>query len=142
MHRRLPFAAIALAAIHSWACAGRPSSEQGAPPAPSRSEPRRNDNVITRDEMLHADVSTAYDAIVRLRPAFLRSHGNATMNDPGGVLPRVYIGTDRLGGINDLRDVDVARVEEIRYINPLDAQTLYGINHTGGVILVVRRKQQ
>ncbi|MDQ6828696.1 MAG: hypothetical protein M3081_07500 [Gemmatimonadota bacterium] len=108
----------------------------------SRAPSRANAEVITREQIEHADAATALDAIQRLRPSFLRYRGNATTSSPRGVAPVVYFGEDRLGSLTELGSIDIVHVEEIRYISAIDATTRWGTGHTGGVILIVTRKSQ
>jgi hypothetical protein len=100
---------------------------------------RGSANVITRSELSTLDLSTAYDAVQRLRPQFLRGRGSTSIRDPNPVLPIVYIAGVKQGGPEALHRVRVSEVEEIRYINASDATTRYGTGHTGGAIEVVLR---
>ena len=101
--------------------------------------PRGSSNVITRAELNTLDLSTAYDAVQRLRPHFLRGRGSTSIRDPNPVLPVVYIAGVKQGGPEALQRVRVSEVEEIRYIGASDATTRYGTGHTGGAIEVVLR---
>ena len=100
---------------------------------------RGSSNVISREELSNLDISTAYDAVQRLRPHFLRGRGSASIRDPNPVLPVVYISGVKQGGPEALHRVRVSEVDEIRYINAADATTRYGTGHTGGAIEVVLR---
>jgi hypothetical protein len=100
---------------------------------------RGSSNVITRTELNTLDLSTAYDAVQRLRPHFLRGRGSTSIRDPNPVLPVVYIAGVKQGGPEALHRVRVSEVEEIRYIGASDATTRYGTGHTGGAIEVVLR---
>jgi hypothetical protein len=100
---------------------------------------RGSSTVITRAELNTLDLSTAYDAVQRLRPHFLRGRGSTSIRDPQPVLPVVYIAGVKQGGPEALQRVRVSEVEEIRYIGASDATTRYGTGHTGGAIEVVLR---
>ncbi|MBW3552427.1 MAG: hypothetical protein KY466_02890 [Gemmatimonadetes bacterium] len=108
--------------------------------------------MITSEELRALEgVSSAYDAVQRLRPRFLRGRtgtfGTGGANDP---LSRtssaaeqstvvVYLDGVRFGGIDALRRINVDGVREIRFVPGRDATTKYGTNHGGGVIEVSTR---
>lgn len=101
--------------------------------------PSRSSDLITADEIEAASVSNAYDAIARLRPAFLRGRGQSSIQTPGSDLPIVYVNGLRTGTIEHLRSIPAQDVQQIRYINATDATTRFGTGHTGGVIEVTTR---
>lgn len=92
-------------------------------------------DVITREEILAANVSTAEEVVRRLRPEFLRSRGQSSA-DPNANRPVVYVDGVRAGGPEALRNIAANDVREIRYISAADATTRYGTGHVGGVIEV------
>jgi hypothetical protein len=100
---------------------------------------RGSSSIITRAELNTLDLSTAYDAVQRLRPQFLRGRGSTSIRNPQPVLPVVYIAGVKQGGPEALHRVRVSEVAEIRYIGASDATTRYGTGHTGGAIEVVLR---
>ncbi len=99
--------------------------------------PRRGAaNVITAREIQQlTGVSTAYDAVQRLRPQFLNAR--STVLGSGGVV--VYVNGMQRGGVSILRQVAANEVKEIRYISARDATTKYGSGLTQGVIEVTTR---
>jgi len=107
--------------------------------ASTRVRPSRSSDLITADEIEAASVSNAYDAIARLRPAFLRGRGQSSIQTPGSDLPIVYVNGLRTGTIEHLRSIPAQDVQQIRYINATDATTRFGTGHTGGVIEVTTR---
>lgn len=109
-------------------------------------------DVITSEELRSVEgVSTAYDAIQRLRPRFLRGRtgtfGTRAAADPlsrsssagDGSQVVVYLDGVRLGGVSELRRINADAVQEIRYLNGRDATTKYGTNVGAGVIEVDTR---
>ncbi len=118
------FAVLAVVVLSS-ACA---SSSQ-----PDRSRPRRNRNLITAEELSGLPVATAYEAVRRLRPAWLQTRGRSS-------LPVVFRNNSRWGGDpRSLESIRIDSVAEMRYLSASDATTRYGTGFTGGVILVVTR---
>ena len=106
-----------------------------------------------------------YDAIEKLRPEFLRSRGTGTIsavpmptstrgqnapagtydNTTGTAVPvgsygvRVYENDILLGGLEDLKRIDVKSVLEVRYVPGPEAGVRFGTNHSAGVIFVKSR---
>ncbi|MFO7261248.1 MAG: hypothetical protein DIU52_008825 [bacterium] len=106
----------------------------------TKSRPTRDRNVLTAAELERVAAETAYEAIQRLRPEFLRVRGRISLENPSASLPVVYLDDIRLGGPDALRSIRVADVYEIRYLGAADATTRYGTGHAGGVIAVVTRR--
>lgn len=140
--RRSVSTAVLMAGLVLSACATAGSGSAGG----------SSSNVITSEELRALEgVSSAYDAVQRLRPRFLRGRtgtfGTGGANDP---LSRtssaaeqstvvVYLDGVRFGGIDALRRINVDGVREIRFVPGRDATTKYGTNHGGGVIEVSTR---
>ncbi len=103
---------------------------------PGQSRPRHSRNLITAEELSELSVSTAYEAVRRLRPAWLRARGRSG-------LPVVYRNNNRWGGDpRSLEDIRIDVITEMRFLSAGDATTRYGTGFTGftgGVILVVTR---
>jgi hypothetical protein len=102
---------------------------------------RRSPDLITAAEITErSDIQTAYDAVQRLRSAWLRSRdvGNVSRS-PAPIV--VYIDGMRAGGLEALAALQASRVVEMRRLNASDATTRYGTDHTSGAIVVttVRR---
>lgn len=120
---RCRVAALALAAvIASLACAAGTQSGSSA----------RRSNLITAEEILRVEVSTAYDAVRRLRPQWLQGRG--------GDRPVVYVDGQRRGSLNELELILPGDVAQMRFMSASDATTRYGTNHPGGAILVMTRR--
>ncbi|HEY8832775.1 MAG TPA: hypothetical protein VIM21_09690 [Gemmatimonadaceae bacterium] len=107
--------------------------------APSSGAPTRKANILTFDEIsaAHADVTTAYDAVARLRPNWLASHG-VTSAIGGGTdteYATVFIDGQPYGGIESLRNIPVYHVGEFRYYSITEAGAKYGLRGgSSGVI--------
>jgi hypothetical protein len=128
--RRRPLAPVwLLVPLLLTACAG--TGERGA--SGSR-------DVITQEQLQGADFQsyTAFEAIQRLRPTWLRPRGT-TMT---GVRPyaEVIVDGTPYGGLEILRSIRVGDVGEIRYLSAVDATTLYGTGYVGGAIEVSTRR--
>ena len=64
--------------------------------------------------------------------------GPPTVPEDPGVI--VYIDRQRYGRVDSLRDIAIATVEEIRFLNVGEANSLFGMGHPHGVIQVVTRR--
>ncbi|HEX6040096.1 hypothetical protein [Longimicrobium sp.] len=134
--------ALLTASITLGACAA-PAAQGGtsAPSASGSAAPARSD----RDRLTRADIdatpglATAYDAVQRLRPHWLRVTG-ARASD-GQVA--VYHNNTRVGGPEALRQIAIETVGSMRYLDAQDASNqLSGFNRpVGGAILVSTLRQ-
>lgn len=120
MRRAIALASLVLTASCSHTLHG---------PAGSRS----TSNLLTAREIAATPAVDAYDAIQRLRPAFLRSRSTASRSNAYAV---VYVDGIRKGSLEALRLIRADEVAEIRYLNAMDATTRYGMNVEAGVIQV------
>ena len=77
-------------------------------------------------------VLTLYQAVQRLRPAWLRGRG--------GQGPRVYVDGVMRGGLEELEALRVDQISGAERMSPADATTRYGTDHGGGVIFVLLRR--
>jgi hypothetical protein len=96
----------------------------------------RSSTILTSDEIARsngANGATAYDLVAKMRPAFLQSARGATAHSER----RVYVDGVFVGGLSQLRMIPSATVREIRFLNSIDATTLYGMGNTGGAVMIV-----
>ena len=127
---------VTLAAILGCAPASNTSGTQGIPGM------HRNAKVLTADEIeaAHADVRTAYDAVARLRPNWLASHG--AMSSDAGLNPfaSVWVDGQLYGELSALRDIPAYQVADLRYYDITEAGAKFGLRAgTGGAIEVRSR---
>ncbi len=102
----------------------------------------RDPNVITAAQLANENSPNVYDAIQHLRPEMLRPHlanASSSINSPQDYTVHVYMDSNRLGGISDLRTIPVATVKEIRYLTPEQAMQRFGSGNAGGVIVLTSR---
>jgi hypothetical protein len=66
-----------------------------------------------------------------------RTRGRAAPEDPGIV---VYLDRQRYGGVQTLREIPVTSIEEIRFLNVGEANSLFGMGHPHGVIQIISRR--
>ena len=128
--------------LGSLACATSTGSagDQAAEPAQTvRSPAGTRSDVITLDEIERSSVATAYDAVQRLRPAFLRTRGRGSIRF-GAQQAVVYLDDTPIGGPDALRRINARDVMSIRYLRGPDATTRFGTGHEGGAILVTTKR--
>jgi len=97
-------------------------------------------DVLTSEQLgeLEGEGYTAYDAVRQLRPTWMRTRGRGT--SPREQSPMVYVNRVRVGSVEELRQIRVEEVQELRYLDPADATMKLGTNHTGGAIMVSLRQ--
>ena len=123
--------AIAAALVLTVVACATTSSRQGTP---------RNRNMITADEIAQSNAATAYDAVKRLRPEFLRTRGVTPAHGMQAPTPVVYLDGSLYGPLGTLSNITASSILSIEYLNAMDATQRYGINHDAGAILVVTRR--
>jgi hypothetical protein len=97
-------------------------------------------DVITYSELEAANVSTAAEAIQRLRPQFLRPKGSRSLGQESSAYPVLYVDASRVEELNALHAISIRTVQEIRYYSPAEATSRWGTGHEYGAILVVSRR--
>ena len=124
--------AVTLVSISLTACAS-----SGTGTSSSRSGSR---DKLTNAELVETNATSAYDAIVRLRPTWLRPPG-LTMT--GGVERTsyaqvlVYLDGTKMGGPEALRTIPSASVVSIEFLDPIKAQTVVRDSGTGVASYVI-----
>jgi hypothetical protein len=103
----------------------------------SSSAPAYELDAITLPELGSASVHSAYEAVARFRPDFLKPR--RTSSNPNGEFPVVYVDGRYEGGVDVLRTIPVGVVAEVRYLRPVAANHDLGRFHAGGVISVRTR---
>lgn len=102
----------------------------------------RSRDVLTLEQINSVRATNAYEAVERLKSQWLRTRGSAQLPTADGqpqfdeneVL--VYLDDQRLGGVQNLRGIEIAAVRYIQYYSPAQASARWGFNHGGGVIFV------
>jgi hypothetical protein len=132
MWRRVTYAIVG---VSLTACAATTTSSS----RPFLANTRRD--VITAAEIVASRVTDAYQAVVHLRPEFLRRrHVRPVVPAMHSSIP-VYVDDLHFGESESLRYVPLERVRQIRYLNSTDADLRWGGSHPGGAILVTTLKK-
>ena len=86
---------------------------------------------------------SAYEVISRLRPGFLVSRGQTTLQPgtaPTSGYPNVYLDGVSYGELASLRTIDAGQIEDVRMFQAWEAQTKFGMGNNGGVIAITTRR--
>src|SRR5262245_54123765 len=121
-------AALAMWAL-SAACAARHER-------PTR---RLDRMVITREEMLKANYTNAYDAVAALRSMWLRPRGPDSFTLSSIVW--VYVDGVRVGGVEVLQSIQPSLVNTLRFYDGPTATSRWGVDNGAGVIHVSTWKE-
>lgn len=143
---RLLAVSIAAFLIVSALAAPRLTAQDSAAAAPKKSVKGRA-NLITEEEITTAaaGLQNVFLVVQRLRPQMLRvrsgsTGGGSSSGDVSANELLVYLDSQRIGGVDALREVQTTSVREIRYLNASDATTLFGTGHMGGAIQVITKR--
>ncbi len=103
---------------------------------------RSNPKVLTAEEIAvsHADAANAYDAVARLRPNWLASHGPMSSSPQNSATAAAFVDGEQYGDIISLRNIPASHVAAIRYYDITEAGAKFGIKAGfGGAIEVTSR---
>ncbi len=130
-----PIYLVAVAAIIG--CAPSPgTSEMGRASAP------RKANILTADEIsaAEADATTAWDALVRLRPIWLTARGPNSFYGTATDKPTLFIDGQQYYDTAPLRTIQANQVADIRYYRPDEAGAVFGVRAGSAGAIEVRLK--
>ena len=124
---------IAVAALLGCASA---ANTPGTPPM------GRNPKILTASEIAiaHADANTAYDAVARLRPNWLASHGAMSSDNSVSPYATVWLDGQLYGDPSALRNIPAYQVEDIRYYDITEAGGKFGLRAGVGGAIEVRSR--
>ena len=91
---------------------------------------------LTGAQVRQTSAENLYDALLELRPQWLRPRPRSSIRYGAAAEPVVYLYGLRYGPSRTMYDMNVGTVRSVQYISPIDATTRYGTDHSGGVILV------
>ena len=102
-------------------------------PAVTSTPGRGNARLLTEDELGRASVNNVFDAVQRLRPAWLMPrYAGGTRG-----YPAIFVGSQRYGEVETLRTIETANVREVHYFDAVSASSRFGRNVPFGVIQVI-----
>src|SRR5690606_10182341 len=109
-------------------------------PAKQQTAPRNQRNVLTAEEITRVAGTDAFSVVQALRPHWLIRRGPSSINFDETI--KVYLDGNLMGGIEQLKQINVHSISEIRHMDGIEATQRYGLDHGQGAILVVTRVQK
>jgi len=130
MRLRLGFLTLLVLVLSACASGGSGSGEA-----------RRDRNALVAEELEPLIQFTAWDAVQRLRPNWMRPGGIRNSANPAGHYPYVFVDGAPYGAMESLRTFRVETIEEMHFVDATDATIRYGGQYQGGVILITTRRR-
>ena len=91
-------------------------------------------NVINQVELESVGSTNLYELIEKVRPNFLRSRGQTSLNTSGQEYPAVYVDGRPYGDIASLRTIITSQVALVHYYDAPAAAARFGAINAPGVI--------
>ena len=116
-------------------------SPVAADPIASAVRPRYRRELLTEQEIAATNVTThAFDLVRRLRPEWLRNRGSYNQPDNDGSREvQVWYNGRQMGNTEQLREISTSQVISIRWVDPIQARSMYGPGNGRGVISITGR---
>lgn len=114
-----------------------PAAIRGTGPAQNRNRDR---STLTRDEILATQYTNLYDVILALRGNWVRQRTAESINGKSSTV-QVYLDTQRLSGVDELRSMQPGNVESIKFYDPIQASARWGMDHGAGAIFITTAKR-
>jgi hypothetical protein len=130
--------AVAAAATLILAGCSAPSAEPSSGAAPVAARASDPDRLTQVEIEATPGLSTAFDAVQRLRPAWLR----ATRARAGDGQIVVFQNSTRMGTVDALRQISIEVVSSMRYLDSVDANNqlpVAGMGPIAGAVIVSTR---
>ena len=118
---------------------GAPAAGSGPAPAAAVRAPRQDQQLITRDVIVGTEYTNLFDVIQALRSNWLRPKSAGDLGK-ADVL-QVYLDNQRVGGMEELRNIAPLSVLSVRYFDPIQASARWGLGHNAGAIYVLTQKK-
>jgi len=111
------------------------TSANGAPGTTTRS----SQNQLSREDLSSANADNLYDAVAKLRPSWLSSHGVTSVTDATPTEVDVYMDGNFLGKSDYLKQVRTNDIVSVTYWDSGRASARFGMGHPRGVIEIIHR---
>lgn len=126
---------IACVPVHPGPASLSPTSD-----GPAADRLVRDWNVITRAEIEPTEMLSAYDVVAYRRRPWLVTRGMQPPAEWRSVAPLVYLEGAPYGSCETLKSIAANTVDELRFLDALEATTRFGTGHAAGAILVTLRR--
>lgn len=120
-----------------------PGGPEGAGPSISLPKPprvRADRQLLTRDAILATQYTNMYDVILALRGNWLRTRAAETVQGRNSTV-QVYLDNQHLTGADELRSIAPTNIETVRYYDPIQASSRWGMDHGAGAIYILTAKR-
>jgi hypothetical protein len=94
---------------------------------------------LTQVDLTNANSESVYDAIVKLRPAWLSSRGPTSVANSTPTTVDVFMNGNNMGTAEYLKELRVTDVVEVRYYDAGQASARFGMGHPRGVLEVTHK---
>ena len=133
---------LALLTVFMAACTTPKPTSSGGTPATARVQ--RNPDVISREELEDPTIAgaDAETAIRQLRPAFFRTRGPQSLTNATAGLVQISQDFGPLQPLSQLSAIDTRSLQQVRYLNAIEAQNRFGITANGGPVIVLLTSRQ
>ena len=108
-------------------------------PASAGSGPASDPDVLLGEEISDGQFNSAFEAVQRLRPRWLRSRPNVSLDNELAQI-NVYVDNVQRGGVEVLQTISSGSVERIDWIDATTATQRWGMGNTVGAIAVTLRR--
>lgn len=98
---------------------------------------RYSRNYIALEEIRNSGAANAYELIQTLRPFWLRGRGRKSIRNQEASYPVIYVNGNKHGPIDTLYSISTENIKEIQYYSASEASIRFGLNHSGGVIMII-----
>jgi hypothetical protein len=123
----------------------RPKPHANRLPQPFNIPPRTGRQLLAASELRKSIATNALEAVELGRPEWIKpqhddeaKQGSAPRTGPvESISLVVYVGDERVGSIETLRDIAIPEVTELRYYDARDAKRRWHVDHRYGAIEVV-----
>ncbi|MGQ0813272.1 MAG: hypothetical protein ACT4O1_02270 [Gemmatimonadota bacterium] len=115
-------------------CAG------GTGARPAKSAHPQSNRITAQEVNESARFKSAYEMIQSLRPHWIQTRGPRSFANRTAGQVMVYLDGTWLGTVEALRQIVVSHVQDMEHLNAGEATTRYGIDHSGGAILITTRR--
>lgn len=98
-------------------------------------------NLVTAAELSTAGDVNLYEALSRIRPTILQPRiGGGTTGVQAQPVSVFFDGLQMMEGVTHLREIAAKNVQEVRLLEPPQANARFGGNHSGGALVITSKK--
>jgi hypothetical protein len=129
----MPYARMLLVAlvVALTGCAATASSGDGV------RRPARQQNLLTQEEVSGSQYTNLYEVVRALRPNWLRTRGQISIQDGEAGQVVIYLNGIRAGSADYLRQVGPREVLSLEYFDETQASARFGLKQGGGAAIVI-----